>query len=261
MPLTRWLPPLRPRLAARLQIFGAWACTSRSWCRIGVTVRCEGAFRGEKKAWIIVSMGAGAIVSATRKWIPWVNGLFRNVQPDDTFGIELLGESARRARGYSCRLNGPQLCHVTSSKDWRPVRDIAAGYTIEIGGVELLESVDQSYFPNARIASGAAHQGRDVPVAAVAMQREEVVGVATFSTDSDSLWQMGIDVLCEHRSRGSGVTLTSQATRVVLDQGKVPYYSNSVANITSRLTAQPAGFYPCWTSSIRRRSSVPPQGT
>ena len=205
-------------------------------------------FPERKESLDIISMGAGVVVSATREWMPWVTGLFRNVQPDDAFGMELVGESARRARGYSCRLNGPQLFHVTSSQDWRPTRDMPTGYTIEVGGAELLESVDQSIFPNARIASGAVHQGRDVPVAAVAIHCEGVVGVATFSTDSESLWQIGIDVLREHRSRGLGVALTSQATRAVLDRGKVPYYATSVANITSRRTAQSAGFYPFWTS-------------
>ena len=196
----------------------------------------------------VISMGAGVIVSATRKWMPLVTGLFRNVQPDDLFGMELLGESARRARGYTCRLNGPQLCHVTSSQDWRPARDIPAEYRVEVGGEELLKSVDQSNFPHTRIAPGSARQGRDVPVAAVAIHREEVVGVATGSTDSDSLWQIGIDVVRDHRGRGLGVALTSQATRAVLDQGRVPYYATSVANITSRRTAQSARFYPCWTT-------------
>ena len=205
-------------------------------------------FPERKESLDIISMGAGVVVSATREWMPWVTGLFRKVQPDDAFGIELLGEAAKRAWGYSCRLNGPQLCHVTSSQDWRPARDMPAGYTVEVGGAELLESVDQADFSNARIASDAAHQGRDVPVAAVAIHCEQVVGVATFSTDSDALWQIGIDVVRDHRNRGLGVALTSQATRAVLDQGKVPYYSTSVANITSRCTAQSAGFYPCWTS-------------
>ena len=196
----------------------------------------------------IVSMGAGVIVTATRKWMPWVNGLFRSVQPDDAFGVELLGESARRARGHSCRLNGPQLCHVASSQDWRPAPAVTAGYAVEVGGKELLESVDQSHFPNARIASISVRQGRDVPVAAVAIHCEEVVGVATFSTDSDSLWQIGVDVAAGHRGKGLGAALTSRATCAVLDHGKVPYYSTSVANIISRRTAQSAGFHPCWTS-------------
>ena len=187
-------------------------------------------------------------MTATRKWMPWVNGLFRNVQPDDAFGAELLGESAMRLRGCSSRLNGPQLCHVTSGEDWRPAPALSAGYAVEIGGKELLESVDQSHFPNARIASISVRQGRDVPVAAVAIHCEEVVGVATFSTDSDFLWQIGIDVAGGHRGKGLGAALASQATSAVLDNGRVPYYSTSVANITSRRTAQSAGFYPCWTS-------------
>ncbi|MDD9985628.1 MAG: hypothetical protein OXQ31_05115 [Spirochaetaceae bacterium] len=137
---------------------------------------------------------------------------------------------------------------MASSEDWRPAPAVTAGYAVEVGGKELLESVDQSHFPNARIASISVRQGRDVPVAAVAIHCEEVVGVATFSTDSDSLWQIGVDVAAGHRGKGLGAALTFRATCAVLDHGKVPYYSTSVANIISRRTAQSAGFYPCWTS-------------
>ena len=201
-----------------------------------------------KESLEIVSMGAGVLVSATRCWMLWTTELFRSVQPDDAFGLKLLGELSRRVSCHTYRLNGPNLYHVTSSQDWRPAREAPAGYTIEVGGAELLDSVDQADFPNARTSPEAARQGRHVAVAAVAIGGEHVVGVATASTDSDSLWQIGIDVLREHRSRGLGVALTAHATRAVLDQGKVPYYGTTVANIASRCTAQSAGFYPCWTS-------------
>ena len=66
----------------------------------------------------------------------------------------------------------------------------------------------------------------------------------TATTDSDTLWQIGIDVHLEHRGRGLGAALTSQAARAVLDEGRVPYYGSSINNIASRRTAQAAGFYP-----------------
>ena len=213
-------------------------------------------FPRRKESLDVISTGAGAIVTATRSWMPWVTGLFGNVKPDEAFGMELLGECARRGRGYAHRLNGPQLFHVTSVEDWRPAREIPARYRVEVGDKELLRSVDQASFPHGRIAPGLIRQGRDVPVAALAIHREQVVGVATFSTDSDSLWQIGIDVIREHRGRGLGVALTSRATRVALDRGRVPYYATSVANITSRRTAQSAGFYPCWTSVYTTASQL-----
>lgn len=209
----------------------------------------------------VVSIGAGVIVTATPKWMRWVTGLFRNVKPDEAFGMELLGECATRARGHAHRLNGPQLFHVTSVQDWRPAREIPAQYRIEVGGKELLRSLDQSNFSHARIDPRLFRQGRDVPVAALAMHHEEVVGVATFSTDSDSLWQIGIDVIREHRGRGLGAALTSRAARVVLDRGRVPYYATSAANITSRRTAQSAGFYPCWTSVYTTAKETPERRT
>ena len=191
-------------------------------------------------------MGKGVVVSATRKWMPWVAALFRDVEPDEAFSLDLLSEASRRVSRCSYRLNGPLLYNVTSSQDLR-AHEAPAGYTIEVGGAEMLESLDQADWPNA-ISSRAPAQGRYVAVAAVATQRKAVVGVATAGADSDTLWQIGIDVQPEHRGQGLGVVLTSQAARAVLRQGRVPYYGSAVDNIASRRTAQSAGFYPCWVS-------------
>ena len=148
--------------------------------------------------------------------------------------------------GCALRLNGPFAYNVTSERDW-VYRSAPSGYTIRIGGAELLERLDPSDWPNA-VAARRAAPGRREAVAAVAMQYDAVVGVASASTDSDTLWQIGIDVHWAYRGKGLGAALNSQVARGVLDEGRVPYYGSSINNIASRRTAQSAGFYPCWVS-------------
>ena len=111
----------------------------------------------------------------------------------------------------------------------------------------MVAELEPADWPNA-VAPRRASQGRLEAVAAVAIQDGAVVGVATASTDSDTLWQIGIDVHSDHRARGMGAALTSQVARAVLDAGRVPYYGSSINNIASRRTAQSAGFYPSWVS-------------
>ena len=196
-------------------------------------------------------MGSGAVVSATARWMGWVAELFRDAEPDDAFGPRLLGETSRRVSCDGYRLHGPLLYYVSSSQDWQP-HDVPAGYAVEVGGAELVESLDKSDWPNA-ISPMVPVRGRRIAAAAVATRLGRIVGVAATSTDSDTLWQIGIDVAVEHRARGLGAALTSRLARAILDEGRVPYYAATIGNIGSRRTALSAGFYPCWVSAFTMR--------
>ena len=146
----------------------------------------------------------------------------------------------------SYQLHGPQLYHVTSTEDWR-AHEAPADYTIQVEDADLSESLEPSEWPNA-ISPVAPAQGRPITVTALATHHDAVAGVATATADSDTLWQIGIDVRPEHRGRGLGPLLTSEVARVVLHEGRVPYYGTVADNVASRRTAQSAGFWPCWTS-------------
>ncbi len=198
-------------------------------------------------------MGAGVVVAATPKWMPWVKRLFRDVQEaDEAFILRLLSEASRRVERCSLRLNGPYAYNVTSEQDLLH-QSAPDGYSVEVGGAEILASLHPTGWPNA-IALRRAAQGRREAVAAVAMRGDAVVGVAAASTDSDTLWQCGIDVHSEHRGKGMGAALTSHVARLALDNGRAPYYGSSVNNIASRRTAQSVGFYPCWVSVFTTES-------
>ena len=197
----------------------------------------------------VMSMGAGIVVAATPELMPWVSELFLDAKDaDDAFNLRVLSEASKRVEDRSLRLNGPYAYNVTSELDWVN-RRAPDGYAIEVGGAELLAGLEPADWPNAVVPRRAA-QGRRDAVVAVALRWGAVIGVASASTDSDTLWQIGIDVHSDHRARGLGAALTSQAARAVLDAGRVPYYGSSVDNIASRRTAQAAGFYPCWVSAF-----------
>ena len=209
-------------------------------------------FRQLEDSLTVMSMGAGIVVAATPVLMPWASELFLDAKDaDDAFSLRVLSEASRRAEDCSLRLNGPYAYNVTSEQDWMN-RRAPDGYAIEVGGAELLAGLEPADWPNAVAPRRAAERRREA-VVAVAMREDVVVGVATASTDSDTtdsdtLWQIGIDVHSDHRARGLGAALTSQVARGVLDEGRVPYYGSSINNIASRRTAQSAGFYPCWVS-------------
>ena len=195
----------------------------------------------------IVTMGAGVVVSATPRWIPWVTELFCNLEPDEEFSPRVLGEVSRRVSRHAFRLHGPYPYNVTSNQDWRHL-ETPSGYAIDLGGAELSEQLNPVFWPNV-VSPRSTAQGRPNVVTAVAIHGEKVVAAAAAITDSDILWQIGIDVQPEHRGRGLAAVLTSRVARAVLDHGKVPFYGSRVDNIASRRTAQSAGFYPCWVAA------------
>lgn len=202
----------------------------------------------------ITAMAAGVVVSATPRWMLWVTELFQGVAPGDAFSLELLAKASMRVAQHSYRLHGPYLYSITSSQDLR-ARQTPDGYSIEIGDPDVVQSLDPGHWPNA-LPPRALRQDLKRTVAAVALYRQAVVGVATAPEDSDLLWQIGLDVHPDHRGRGLGVALTSTVASEVLRQGVVPYYGTTVENVVSRRTAQSAGFYPCWTAAFTTRPSA-----
>ena len=94
-----------------------------------------------------MTMGAGVVVSATRRWMPWVTELFRDVGPDEAFSLSVLEEASRLVSRQAMRLHGPYPYNVTSSQDWRD-REAPYGYAVEDGSVELSEQLNPAFWPN-----------------------------------------------------------------------------------------------------------------
>jgi hypothetical protein len=74
----------------------------------------------------------------------------------------------------------------------------------------------------------------------------ELVGIAGASNDSETMWQIGIDVLSSHRRKGVAVTLIKTITDEIISRGKVPYYCTAWSNIASKRSAINSGYKTAW---------------
>lgn len=81
--------------------------------------------------------------------------------------------------------------------------------------------------------------------------RDRIIAMAGASSDSEFMWQIGIDVSEEYRNRGLASILVSEITLMIMDKGKVPYYGTSSANIPSQSVAYRSGFSIAWMCSYR----------
>ena len=73
-----------------------------------------------------------------------------------------------------------------------------------------------------------------------------LIGLVGCSADSDTMWQIGIDVLPEYRRQGIASTLTSRLAVEILNRGKVPFYCAAWCNVKSVRNAIKSGFRPAW---------------
>lgn len=90
-------------------------------------------------------------------------------------------------------------------------------------------------------------------LAAVAYDFTKIIGIASASLDSKTMWQIGVDVLPEYRGQGVAVKLVNMLTIETLNNSVVPYYSTDCSNINSQKVAIKSGYYPVWAHCFKTR--------
>ena len=73
-----------------------------------------------------------------------------------------------------------------------------------------------------------------------------LLGMAGATNDSDSMWQIGINVMPEAEGLGIGSMLVAVLKNEILKRGKLPFYGTSMSHIASQRVALGAGFVPMW---------------
>lgn len=130
-------------------------------------------------------------------------------------------------------LNGNELCPVTPAFD-----------------LEILEgaAIKKLYGdPRFHMALGYSQDSerRDM-LAVVAYEKEEILGVAAASNDTDDIWQIGVDVVPEKQKRHIATDIVKIISNEVLKRNKIPYYGTAWSNIASKRVAINAGYKPAW---------------
>jgi len=83
-----------------------------------------------------------------------------------------------------------------------------------------------------------------------AYQNGELVGMAGASSDSDLMWQIGINVFEGHEGKGIGTMLVALIKNELLKRNKLPFYGTSFSHLGSQRVALSAGFKPAWVEYL-----------
>ncbi len=74
----------------------------------------------------------------------------------------------------------------------------------------------------------------------------KILGMAGASRDSETMWQIGINVDPDCREAGIGKMLVALLKNEILKKGLLPFYGTSVSHLASQRVAIGAGFLPAW---------------
>jgi len=233
------------------QILAAdFACEESDFDKEGITFclakELEGArrFPLPEKLLAVVTMGRGAVVSCSADRLHWARTNLKGHSPEALFYALAIARMEKYVGRDGQTMFGPELKYICTQDSLRPHH-----LDGEVG-IDLIheESIKRLYgdnlFPN---ALGRHYDPQRPRLLGCSASHDGVtVGLATASADSDSMWQVGIDILPDYRNRGIGRALVSRLTQAVFKVEKLPYYCTGISNITSRRLAISIGYRPAW---------------
>lgn len=229
--------------AAKAQLAVDLNCSPEDFAREGF-VFCEAAdnpgrrpFPREAAHFEMYTMGRAVVVSATADLLPLLREQLRGRTRDEAFSMP-----------FVCG----QGLYFLPDPDRVPTPPTPEGYVLKVLEVpDILALYPLEDFGYA--LQGSADHPRPDALAVAAWRGHTLAGVAGASSDCALLWQVGIDVLPEHRHAGLATTLVARLTREVIARGKAPYYGVATPNIPSQRVAVSTGFSPAWTCVYRGR--------
>ena len=183
----------------------------------------------------MLSMGKSIVVSASPDILDIVKPLLYGKDRDEAFSMSFV-------YGHSLYYL-PDLAQIK-------LFDFPDGFVYEmVEQYDILALYQYEGFRNA-IQYNENHPRPDV-LAALAKKDGHIVGMAGASNDCAMMWQIGMDVLPEHRNYGLAAYLVNRLTLEILNRGYVPYYGTASSNIASQRVAHRAGYYPAWVCAYK----------
>jgi len=199
-------------------------------------------FINEKPFCHMASFGNGAVASVDEKVFDWYSKFASGLDDYRCFdGAQVMVMNRELSKHNMCLASLGEY----SLPDLNFKREANAEYEIRILHKDEIPSLyDDDRFGMA-LSYEVGEEFSDI-IAAVAYENGNIMGVAAASNDSDSMYQLGIDVLPQYRRKGIAVTLTNVLTEVILRMGKIPYVGACWANVASRKVARECGYFPTW---------------
>ncbi len=183
----------------------------------------------------VITMGNSTVINASKSVMPYVKRKFKNKS-----SYEILTDKL---------VYGANPYYLPDIERIKPIENTACSFALL--DKDLHDLYKNKGFPNA--LQYDPNSARPEVLAAVAYDQEQIVGIACASADSQTMWQIGVDVCPAYRGNGIAVKLVNMLTIESLARGTVPYYTTDIANLGSQKVAVKSGYLPTWTHCFRNR--------
>lgn len=194
----------------------------------------------ERECFLKVAVVNGKILASGKKnIIEWVRDKYKNGNGAWFMDMECLHELEEGLSNFGCRIGQAHPFYIATNQSEVDIKN----YDIRLFVGEELEQFrgDERFgeafifdvLPKDEIGVGAYKNGK-------------ILGMAGATSDSDMMWQIGINVMPEAEGLGIGTMLVSIIKNEILSRGKLPFYGTSMSHIASQRVALSAGFTPAW---------------
>lgn len=200
----------------------------------------------------LMTLGQQVVASCNAARVERVAALLRPLERNEIFALLCLTQLAALVALDRQQLTGLKPNFICWPGAFIPARP-SKGVEIELyRGAEITQLFEERWASNALNFTRPGEVGCPDELGVAARIDGKIVAMAGASSDSEHIWQIGVDVLPEARGRGLGRAVVSAATELIFEAGKVPHYGAAAANLDSQRIALGLGFRLAWLEVMAR---------
>lgn len=194
----------------------------------------------ERECFLKVAVVNGKILASGKKnIIEWVRDKYKNGNGAWFMDMECLHELEEGLSNFGCRIGQAHPFYIATNQSDVETKDYDIRFFV---GKELEQFRGDERFGEAFIFDVLPKD----EIGVGAYKNGKVLGMAGATSDSDMMWQIGINVMPEAEGLGIGTMLVSIIKNEILSRGKLPFYGTSMSHTASQRVALAAGFTPAW---------------
>ena len=187
----------------------------------------------------VASIQGKILASGREDIINWVKEHYKDGNGAWFMDFDNLRELDDKMKEFGCRIGQAHPFYIATEKSIVNTE----GYIIKTYvGDEIEQFRDDERFDEAFIFEELPKD--EIGIAAI--KDGQILGMAGATSDSELMWQIGINVMQSAEGLGIGSMLVALLKNEILDMGKLPFYGTAMSHIASQRVALHAGFYPAW---------------
>lgn len=192
----------------------------------------------------MVTLGKNTVIMADECLHDFLHSFIKDVEGHSLFELGSLSVLNQELKQYGYQM-------APTHHMFLPCRNVEVEKRFQVKWLydnEINSFYGNPLFPNA-IAFPTPCPVRPDRIVSIAVDGENIMGMAGCSEDAPHWQQIGIDVLPEYRSKGIGSYLVTLLKNKIIEMGDIPFYGTAAANVQSQNIAINSGFKPAWVET------------